>query len=156
MVATLLIVTYDEHGGFYDHVEPPGTPPRTDGPNDDDPNLRRYGLRVPAFVISPWVPQGEVAHTIFDHTSILRTLLLRFCETPIGAAQGPNVTAAPHREWVPPGITAPPSVNVPSMGARVDSANDLGPLLSLTRRARQPRSRQAPFRQSPLPLSARR
>jgi phospholipase C len=128
---TLLIVTYDEHGGFYDHVEPPGTPPRTDGPNDDDPNLRRYGLRVPAFVISPWVPQGEVAHTIFDHTSILRTLLLRFCETPIGAAQGPNVTAAPHGIGVPPGITAPPSVNVPSMGARVDSANDLGPLLSL-------------------------
>src|SRR5882672_7226285 len=45
---TLLIITYDEHGGFFDHVQPP--------PNvaDDRPTMRRYGPRVPALIISPW------------------------------------------------------------------------------------------------------
>lgn len=128
---TLLIVTYDEHGGFYDHVEPPGTPPHTDGPQDDDPSLRRYGIRVPAFVVSPWVPQGQVAHTIFDHTSILRTLLMRFCATPVGSAAADAAHATPPVTMPPPGTTPPPAVQIPSMGARVDTANNLGPLLSL-------------------------
>ena len=68
---TLLIVTYDEHGGFYDHVPPPEAP-------DDDSRFRRYGVRVPAFVISPWVEPGRVSHTLFDHTSIIKTILCRF------------------------------------------------------------------------------
>ncbi len=80
---SMLVITYDEHGGFYDHVLPAGTPPHTDGPKDDDPNLTRYGVRVPAIVVSPWVPQAQASHTIFDHTSILCTILLRFCTTPM-------------------------------------------------------------------------
>jgi len=103
---TLLIVTYDEHGGFYDHVLPPGTPTAfgtaAGGPPDDIPNLRRYGVRVPAFIVSPWVQRGFVANDTYDHTSLIATVLRRFCATPI-----------------------------PGMGARADNALDVGSLLSL-------------------------
>ena len=70
---TLLVIFYDEHGGFFDHVAPPGAP-------DDDPQLfGRYGVRVPALIVSPWVEPGSVSRTVFDHTSIIKTILLRFC-----------------------------------------------------------------------------
>jgi len=49
---SLLIVTYDEHGGIYDHVPPPPAP-------DDAPEFRRYGVRVPALVVSPYV-EGRI------------------------------------------------------------------------------------------------
>src|SRR5262249_17930314 len=63
---TLLLITYDEHGGFYDHVRPPGTPPLpqpSDAPDDDD-GFHRYGVRVPTFVVSPWVPRGSVSNDV--------------------------------------------------------------------------------------------
>ncbi len=66
-----LIVLYDEHGGFYDHVPPPAAP-------GERPEFRRLGPRVPAIVCSPWVRRGSVSSTVFDHTSIIRTLLERF------------------------------------------------------------------------------
>lgn len=68
---TMLVVTYDEHGGFYDH-EPPPVPP------EDDRLFETYGVRVPAFVVSPFVEPGTVSHTVLDHTSITRTILERF------------------------------------------------------------------------------
>jgi phospholipase C len=135
---TLLVITYDEHGGFYDHVQPPGTPlangsPLPGGPKDDDPNLTRYGVRVPAIVVSPWVAHGQAAHTVYDHTSILRTILLRYCKQPLKADPGTGLAtdgAVTPRVVVIGGGVGLPST-VPSMGARTDSANDLGPLLSL-------------------------
>jgi phospholipase C len=68
---TMLVVTYDEHGGFYDH-EPPEAPP------EDAPQFPTYGVRVPAFVVSPFVEPCTVSHRTFDHTSIVRTILERF------------------------------------------------------------------------------
>jgi phospholipase C len=68
---TMLVITYDEHGGFYDH-EPPPRPP------EDKPQFKTYGVRVPAFVVSPFVEPGTVSHRVFDHTSIIRTILERF------------------------------------------------------------------------------
>lgn len=67
--STLLIVTYDEHGGFYDHVAPPATV----APDGYTAEWRfdRLGVRVPAILVSPWVEPG-VIKTVFDHTSILR------------------------------------------------------------------------------------
>jgi phospholipase C len=67
---TLLLVMYDEHGGFFDHVAPPTA-------LDDDPAMQQYGVRVPALVVSPYARPG-VCSTVFDHTSILRTILDRF------------------------------------------------------------------------------
>jgi phospholipase C len=70
-----ILVTYDEHGGFFDHVEPPAitTPPA--GPYDPFSTL---GVRVPGLVISPFVEAGTVSHGLFDHTSVLQFLGERF------------------------------------------------------------------------------
>ena len=78
---SVLIITYDEHGGFYDHVVPPGGVP---SPQDVPPkyqfNFNYLGVRVPAVVISPWIPKNLVDHTVYDHTSVLATLQSRFPE----------------------------------------------------------------------------
>jgi len=69
--STLLVVFYDEHGGFYDHVSPPVADP----PDDVRPtfNFNRLGPRVPALLVSPWVDRS-VCSTVFDHTSLLKYL----------------------------------------------------------------------------------
>ncbi|RME42464.1 MAG: hypothetical protein D6791_17685 [Chloroflexi bacterium] len=78
---TLFVITYDEHGGFYDHVPPPGTKRSPEGENifpklhPDGPEF--LGVRVPAFVISPWV-DAVGNSTLFDHTSIIKTIMARF------------------------------------------------------------------------------
>jgi phospholipase C len=94
---TLLVIVYDEHGGFYDHVAPPPA-------EDDKPTFRSYGVRVPALLVSPWVARRKVVSTVFDHTSILKTILLRFCRKADGS--------------------------IPDMGKRVTSANHLGHALT--------------------------
>ena len=75
---TLLVVTYDEHGGFFDHVEP--HPVRMDPPNGAHYKdaFTTTGVRVPTFVASPWVPRGGVSDLVFDHTSILQLLGEKF------------------------------------------------------------------------------
>jgi phospholipase C len=98
---TLLVIAYDEHGGFYDHVKPPAAV-------DEDPNFRRLGVRVPALVASPLVARessavqmlGDGIH--FDHTSIIKTILTRFCNT---------------------------NGRIPALSARVAAADHLGHLL---------------------------
>ena len=75
---SVLIVTFDEHGGFYDHVAPPPAVPPGDPPVDSyrhhDFRFDRLGVRVPALVISPWVRRGVIDHTTYDHTSLLATV----------------------------------------------------------------------------------
>jgi phospholipase C len=85
------VITYDEHGGFYDHVPPPKAA-------DDRPAMRRYGPRVPALVISPFVGRQAVSKTVFDHTSITKTILARFAAKPGDAIKkmGARVSAAKH------------------------------------------------------------
>jgi hypothetical protein len=97
---TLLIITYDESGGFYDHVPPPQAP----RVSDDFPILT-LGGRIPTMVVSPWVKPGSVfgsdtGNDFFDHTSILKTIVRRFL---------PN--------------------DPPYMGARFAAANDLSSVL---------------------------
>jgi phospholipase C len=80
---SLLFILYDEHGGFYDQIEPPKAPP----PADEDRNSGKakhvpnpnygfdtYGIRVPTVVVSPWVSSGTVVHDVLDHTSVIRTV----------------------------------------------------------------------------------
>jgi phospholipase C len=65
---TLLIVLYDEHGGLFDHELPPAaTPP--DG-NTSQFAFDRYGVRVPAVLVSPYIDAGTILDTVFDHSSI--------------------------------------------------------------------------------------
>jgi len=82
---TLLVITFDEHGGLYDHVVPPlnATPP-DDPPTAGDEGFRfdRFGLRVPTLFVSPYIEEGTVVRasgpTPFDHTSIIKTLCERW------------------------------------------------------------------------------
>jgi len=73
---TLLIWTYDEHGGYYDHVPPPAAIAPDNIPPDTPPGVQafngfaQYGFRVPCAVVSPWARPGYVSHQIFDHASI--------------------------------------------------------------------------------------
>ena len=94
---TMLVITYDEHGGFYDHVPTPAA-------QDDRPAFRTYGVRVPALVVSPWTERASVSNVLYDHTSIIKTILLRFCTK---------------------------NGQIPDMGARVNNANHLGGTLTL-------------------------
>jgi phospholipase C len=77
---SLLIITYDEHGGFYDSVAPgAATPPGDGSANDISINsggflFDWYGVRVPAVIVSPLIPQGTVDHTLYDHASVPATL----------------------------------------------------------------------------------
>ena len=81
--SSAMFLTYDEHGGFYDDVPPPAAPV----PDNIHPMLQsgdtpgafdRYGIRVPAIVISPYARKHFVSHTVYDHTSILRFIETRF------------------------------------------------------------------------------
>ena len=70
---TVLIWTFDEHGGYYDHVPPPAAIPPDDIPPDASVaynGFRQYGFRVPAAIVSPWARPDYVSHQVFDHTSI--------------------------------------------------------------------------------------
>lgn len=82
--SSMLIITYDEHGGFYDSVAPPGgaTAPgdgseRVSSENPYGFDFTQYGPRVPAVVISPWTPVG-VDHNLYDHSSVPATLSALF------------------------------------------------------------------------------
>ena len=76
--SSVLIITWDEHGGFYDHLPPPAATPPGDVQVDDYSHhgfrFDQLGVRVPALVISPYVERGVVDHTTYDHTSILATV----------------------------------------------------------------------------------
>jgi phospholipase C len=121
---TLLIYTYDEHGGYYDHVPPPrvtqpdNIPPKL-APGDPPGGYDIYGPRVPAIVVSPCSKPGGVTNKIYDHTSILATIehkwnlpaltvrdanantIMDFLDPGTPALINPPVLATPPR---PPGI----------------------------------------------------
>ena len=127
---SLLVIVYDEHGGFHDHFPPPQAP-------DDDPAMfGRYGVRVPTIMVSPWVEPRAVSSTVFDHTSIIKSILLRFCpealENPPQTRKRLGRLRAGHPQY---------------LGARVACAAHLGELL--TRTAPRP----APLR-DPLVMDA--
>ncbi len=87
--SSVLVITYDEHGGFYDHVPPPAAVPPGDvtdpGNNAHGFRFDEEGVRVPAVVVSPWIPavrprglEGQncnlIDHTEYDHGSLLATV----------------------------------------------------------------------------------
>lgn len=79
---TLLVINFDEWGGFFDHVPPPAAPiPTADqlAGNQDG----RLGFRTPALLISPWSRRGYVSHTQFDHTSVLKLIEWRWGLSPL-------------------------------------------------------------------------
>jgi phospholipase C len=91
---TVLIINYDEWGGFYDHVPPP----RALAPNDIDADLvdgkALLGCRVPCIVASPWTmgnaDNPRISHTVFDHTSVLKLIESVFNVPPLAARETSN------------------------------------------------------------------
>jgi phospholipase C len=81
--STVFVITWDEHGGLYDHQPPPALP-HVDGFPSTDPNCTfdRLGVRVPAIVVSPYVRAGEVDHTVYEHASIPATVTEQFIGPP--------------------------------------------------------------------------
>jgi phospholipase C len=73
---TLLVITFDEWGGFFDHVRPSTAP-------EMDSRYALRGFRVPCLLISPFARRGYVAHGFYDHTSLLRLIEWRFGLKPL-------------------------------------------------------------------------
>lgn len=78
---TIFILAYDEHGGFYDHVIPPGW----EGADSDlskqlgySDGSHQFGVRVPAIVASGWLESGSVCHHALDHAAIIKTVIEHF------------------------------------------------------------------------------
>ena len=100
---SLLVLTYDEHGGYYDHVPPPvalapdSLPPVVVAGESTYDGFERYGFRVPGLIVSPYSRPRYISHTVFDHTSVL---------------------ALVERKW-----------NIPAMTYRDANANDLTDLI---------------------------
>jgi phospholipase C len=85
--STLLLIVYDEHGGIFDHVQPPAIPP--DGVIDPVSGFKfdRLGIRVPAVFVSPWIPKEDpktntVIHQQYEHASIPASVASFFIADP--------------------------------------------------------------------------
>jgi phospholipase C len=77
---SLLVVVYDEHGGFFDRVPPPWSVPSPDGKKSKHPpfDFTRLGVRVPAILVSPLVEKGRIDSTIYEHSSVPATIKTLF------------------------------------------------------------------------------
>lgn len=136
--ATALVIVYDEHGGFYDHVAPPKAtnPDGKTSPTTGDPSYApsfafdRLGLRVGAVVVSPWIPAGKVYSKQLQHTSVMKTarelfgiagnLTLRDAEA---ASFAELFSLAAPRTDAPLTLTRPPLPNAPAPDDPAHPAN---------------------------------
>jgi phospholipase C len=126
---TLFVVLYDEHGGFYDHVEPTAATPPDD--HKQEFAFNKYGVRVPALLISPWI-DPQVISDEFDHTSLLRYVSDKWN---LGALGARTATARSFAKYLtvrdtprmdPPGpLSVPELVNNPQTSALNANQNAL-------------------------------
>jgi phospholipase C len=126
----LLLIAYDEHGGCFDHVLPPSNavpPDRASSPGHGGFDFKRFGVRVPAVVVSPFIQRGTVfrspSSTPYDHTSVLATLRDWLAIPAATMLKSNRIAAAPTLEQVftlasprtdRPQITPAPAVPVPT------------------------------------------
>jgi phospholipase C len=76
---SVLIINYDEHGGFFDHASPswavePGDEVLDPHNVQNNFDFKQLGVRVPCIVVSPFIPKNIIDHTLYDHTSVLKTV----------------------------------------------------------------------------------
>jgi phospholipase C len=113
---TVLVINYDEWGGFFDHVPPPA------GAVTDAERALGYtdglrGFRVPCLVISPWSQHDRVPHAVYDHTSILKMIEWRFGLQPLSVRDAAAHNLARVPDFDRPRLTVPqPDVPVGPFG----------------------------------------
>jgi phospholipase C len=112
----LLVVVYDEHGGYYDHVSPPAAVPPDH--HQEEFTFDRLGVRVPAILVSPYAAK-RVVKTQFDHTSLLRYLVEKWGLQSLGARVADPGTASIGTALVNAArADAPLSLSVPPMAVQ--------------------------------------
>ena len=137
--STLLVVLYDEHGGFYDHVSPTAATPPAAFKAGDEYTFDWLGVRVPALLISPWVERAIIkTEDRFDHTSLLKYLTEKWGLAPLtdrvreakSFADAIRTTEQPRNDTptsvpVPPLIIAKAAAALPEGAATDMTANEL-------------------------------
>jgi phospholipase C len=109
---TVLVINYDEWGGFYDHVPPPLAPIPTATAKAGDKD-GRLGFRVPCVVISPYARRKFIAHGQYNHTSILKMIEWRFGLPPLSVRDETANNLAEVLNFAAPNVTVP-AFNVPA------------------------------------------
>ncbi|MDQ1396551.1 MAG: phospholipase [Acidimicrobiaceae bacterium] len=130
---TVLVWTYDEHGGYFDHVAPPAAvlpdavAPRLQ-PGDTPGGYDRYGFRVPCAVISPFARRGYVSSVVHDHTSILRLIETQWNLPAITArdANASNLMDMLDLDG-PPSFPEPPPMPAPGLSSAPSRCSATGP-----------------------------
>ncbi len=136
--STVLVISFDEWGGFYDHVPPPAAaiPPATAAAGDVD---GRLGFRVPALLVSPWARRQLVSHRQYDHTSVLRMIEWNWGLAPLTVRDATAANLADELDFAHPRAAPPPlalpavhyGVPCPPTGLSIDAAGGLQQLAQL-------------------------
>ncbi len=126
---TLFLITFDEHGGTYDHVPPPNAvPPESDAPEGEMGfRFDRLGLRVPAIAVSAYTDRGTIIHDEMHHAAVIATLCKLHALPPLtnrdegandlftvinrSSPRDPATWPTVHPMYVPPNPQAQPAVN---------------------------------------------
>jgi phospholipase C len=128
---TVLVITYDEWGGFYDHVRPPRFPDgTTHKPNTTDTTTGvedhgQAGFRVPTYIVSPFARRGVVSHRVFDHTAIPRFVEWRFGLDPLTVRDAASANIAELLDFSAPNLEPPSVPTVIDPGPHVCGTPDL-------------------------------
>ena len=117
-----LFITYDEWGGFFDHVRPPRVPDLRNSRKLAD-DYGQMGFRVPTVIVSPYAKKGHVAHDVYGHESVLKMLCYRFGLAPLNkrVRYARNIARAFDWESKPrqrPSLPDPPTVVASSCGVQ--------------------------------------
>ncbi len=124
-----MFITYDEHGGFYDHVVPPkACPPddRVDPKASPAVGFDQLGIRVPLMVVSPYVKKGFVSHEVYDHTSITRFLEARFTLPALSGRDANARIPMDMFDFASPPNATPPAIPIPPVDqAKLDACKAL-------------------------------
>jgi phospholipase C len=127
---SLLIITWDEHGGFYDHVAPPAAV----APGDTSPGqglsrhgftFEQYGVRVPAVVVSPLIPRNVIDHRVYDHASIPATLEALYGLPPLTRRDAAANNVLPLLSLATPRTDTPATLPEPATFGNVASGTPL-------------------------------
>jgi phospholipase C len=115
--SSALFLTYDEHGGFYDHAPPPSACPPDDIPpmlqsGDTPGGFDNYGIRVPVAVVSPFAKSHFVSHEVHDHTSIIKFIETRFH---LPTLTNRDANADPMLEFFDFAAASPPFASAPAI-----------------------------------------